>query len=228
MSAGTAAALITGRFAFLPFQRRTQDKSQAVGPKTTGEMAVWLTKHPILSDARAAGPDVGVCCMRKLQRANDSSIQATITAKLPSAHPNAAGTTYFDALQQDASFITTTNDPAGFTLIDTLAWGALGRESFSGARGGASLLGRANGSRCSARAHAHAPSSLRLAHSAQSIAPRRRGLCVPRRGIGRQHPRRVVLSGPTLPLKTNGALLRSGARAAADACAAHASRPCSV
>ena len=37
-----------------------------------------------------------------------------------------AGDTYFDSLQQDASFITTTNDPAGFTLIDTLAWGALG------------------------------------------------------------------------------------------------------
>jgi photosystem I reaction center subunit V len=37
-----------------------------------------------------------------------------------------AGTTYFDSLQQDASFITTTNDPAGFTLIDTFAWGALG------------------------------------------------------------------------------------------------------
>lgn len=38
----------------------------------------------------------------------------------------AAGTTYFDNLQQEASFITTTNDPAGFTLVDTLAWGALG------------------------------------------------------------------------------------------------------
>lgn len=73
VSAGTAAMLAVGRFAFLPFQRRTQDKSQAVGPKTTGS-------------------------------------------------------TYFDSLQQDASFITTTNDPAGFTIIDTLAWGALGRE----------------------------------------------------------------------------------------------------
>lgn len=63
--------LAVGRFAFLPFQRRTQDRSQAVGPKTTGS-------------------------------------------------------TYFDSLQQDASFITTTNDPAGFTIVDTLAWGALG------------------------------------------------------------------------------------------------------
>ncbi|KAI8472717.1 MAG: photosystem I reaction center subunit V [Monoraphidium minutum] len=71
VSAATAASLIVGRFAFLPFQRRTQDKSQAVGPKTTGS-------------------------------------------------------TYFDALQQDASFITTTGDPAGFTIIDTMGWGALG------------------------------------------------------------------------------------------------------
>lgn len=37
-----------------------------------------------------------------------------------------AGSTYFDSLQQEASFVTTTNDPAGFTIIDTLAWGALG------------------------------------------------------------------------------------------------------
>jgi len=72
VSAGTAAALVVGRFAFLPFQRRTNSSAAEVsGPKTTGD-------------------------------------------------------TYFDSLQQDASFITTTNDPAGFTLIDTLAWGALG------------------------------------------------------------------------------------------------------
>jgi photosystem I subunit V len=40
--------------------------------------------------------------------------------------PKTTGSTYFDNLQQEASFITTTNDPAGFTIIDTLAWGALG------------------------------------------------------------------------------------------------------
>lgn len=40
--------------------------------------------------------------------------------------PWLAGSTYFDSLQQEASFVTTTNDPAGFTIIDTLAWGALG------------------------------------------------------------------------------------------------------
>jgi len=72
VSASTAALLAVGRFAFLPFQRRTNSAAAEVsGPKTTGD-------------------------------------------------------TYFDSLQQDASFITTTNDPAGFTLIDTLAWGALG------------------------------------------------------------------------------------------------------
>jgi hypothetical protein len=37
-----------------------------------------------------------------------------------------AGSTYFDSLQQEARFVTTTNDPAGFTIIDTFAWGALG------------------------------------------------------------------------------------------------------
>ncbi|KAF8060105.1 hypothetical protein HT031_005044 [Scenedesmus sp. PABB004] len=42
------------------------------------------------------------------------------------AGPKTTGSTYFDSLQQEASFITTTNDPAGFTLIDTFAWGALG------------------------------------------------------------------------------------------------------
>eukprot|EP00878_Enallax_costatus_P040885 GHUV01047291.1.p1 GENE.GHUV01047291.1~~GHUV01047291.1.p1 ORF type:complete len:134 (+),score=36.71 GHUV01047291.1:182-583(+) len=42
------------------------------------------------------------------------------------AGPKTTGDTYFDSLQQEASFITSTNDPAGFTLIDTMAWGALG------------------------------------------------------------------------------------------------------
>jgi len=42
------------------------------------------------------------------------------------AGPKTTGGTYFDSLQQEASFITTTNDPAGFTIVDTLAWGALG------------------------------------------------------------------------------------------------------
>jgi photosystem I subunit V len=42
------------------------------------------------------------------------------------AGPKTTGSTYFDSLQTEASFITTTNDPAGFTLVDTLAWGALG------------------------------------------------------------------------------------------------------
>ncbi|WIA37126.1 hypothetical protein OEZ86_014089 [Tetradesmus obliquus] len=42
------------------------------------------------------------------------------------AGPKTTGSTYFDSLQQEASFITSTNDPAGFTLIDTMAWGALG------------------------------------------------------------------------------------------------------
>lgn len=36
VSGSTAAMLAVGRFAFLPFQRRTQAKSQEVGPKTTG------------------------------------------------------------------------------------------------------------------------------------------------------------------------------------------------
>jgi hypothetical protein len=44
------------------------------------------------------------------------------TARPPLAAPGPAGTTYFDSLQQDASFITTTQDPAGFTLIDVFAW----------------------------------------------------------------------------------------------------------
>lgn len=40
--------------------------------------------------------------------------------------PKTTGTTYFDNLQKPASFTLTTNDPAGFNIIDTFAWGALG------------------------------------------------------------------------------------------------------
>eukprot|EP00798_Chlamydomonas_sp_ICE-L_P027168 gene27168-2408_t len=36
------------------------------------------------------------------------------------------GSKYFDNLQKDASFITTTNDPDGFNLIDVFGWGSLG------------------------------------------------------------------------------------------------------
>lgn len=40
--------------------------------------------------------------------------------------PKSTGTTYFDKLSQDASFIKTTGDPEGFGIIDVFAWGALG------------------------------------------------------------------------------------------------------
>jgi hypothetical protein len=57
----------------------------------------------------------------------DASMGVCLTGVVfPMCFACLAGNTYFDSLQQDASFITTTNDPAGFTIIDTLAWGALG------------------------------------------------------------------------------------------------------
>lgn len=70
VSGATAAMLAVGRFAFLPYHRRSLAKSD-IGPKTTGS-------------------------------------------------------TYFDSLQKPASFTVTTNDPAGFTIIDLMGWGALG------------------------------------------------------------------------------------------------------
>ena len=43
--------------------------------------------------------------------------------------PTQNGETHFDAgdaRAKEASFITTTKDPAGFTLVDLLAWGSIG------------------------------------------------------------------------------------------------------
>ncbi|GAX78437.1 hypothetical protein CEUSTIGMA_g5878.t1 [Chlamydomonas eustigma] len=40
--------------------------------------------------------------------------------------PKTTGTTFFDDLQKPASFVLTSKDPAGFTLIDVFGWGALG------------------------------------------------------------------------------------------------------
>lgn len=40
--------------------------------------------------------------------------------------PKSTGTSYFDKLSQDASFIKSTGDPEGFGIIDVFAWGALG------------------------------------------------------------------------------------------------------
>jgi hypothetical protein len=52
--------LAVGRFAFLPFQRRTQDKSQAVGPKTTG--AFWRRCWLCVISGRAGGGIGGLLC----------------------------------------------------------------------------------------------------------------------------------------------------------------------
>ena len=46
--------------------------------------------------------------------------------------PKTTGSTYFDSLQKPASFTVTTNDPAGFTIIDVLGWGALGNATLAG------------------------------------------------------------------------------------------------
>jgi photosystem I subunit V len=43
--------------------------------------------------------------------------------------PTQNGETHFaagDVKAEEASFLNTTNDPAGFTLIDVMAWGSLG------------------------------------------------------------------------------------------------------
>jgi photosystem I subunit V len=43
--------------------------------------------------------------------------------------PTQNGQTHFqagDRLAEEVSFITNTNDPAGFTIVDVMAWGALG------------------------------------------------------------------------------------------------------
>lgn len=43
--------------------------------------------------------------------------------------PKQNGVTHFDAgdrLAEEVTFFTKTNDPAGFSLVDVMAWGALG------------------------------------------------------------------------------------------------------
>jgi len=43
--------------------------------------------------------------------------------------PKQNGVTHFaagDRLAEEASFVLKTNDPAGFTIVDVFAWGALG------------------------------------------------------------------------------------------------------
>ncbi|MEW5299172.1 MAG: hypothetical protein WDW38_005059 [Sanguina aurantia] len=40
--------------------------------------------------------------------------------------PKTTGTTFFDDLQKPATFTMSSNDPAGFNLIDVFGWGALG------------------------------------------------------------------------------------------------------
>jgi len=43
--------------------------------------------------------------------------------------PKQDGKTHFDAGDKraaEASFVTSTNDPAGFTIVDTLVWGSIG------------------------------------------------------------------------------------------------------
>jgi photosystem I reaction center subunit V len=65
------------------------------------------------------------CCCSLAHTLNDDT-SAILHLLPPLLLPFPAGSTYFDSLQQEASFITTTNDPAGFTLVDTMAWGALG------------------------------------------------------------------------------------------------------
>lgn len=78
-----------------------------------------VSPYVAVSAGTAAMLAVGRLAFLPFQRRTNSSA-ATVSG------PKTTGDTYFDSLQQDASFITTTNDPAGFTIIDTLAWGALG------------------------------------------------------------------------------------------------------
>jgi photosystem I subunit V len=52
--------------------------------------------------------------------------QRTRVKQADAVGPKSTGSTYFDKLSQDASFIKTTGDPEGFGIIDVFAWGALG------------------------------------------------------------------------------------------------------
>jgi hypothetical protein len=93
----------------------------------------WAPRPPVRAARRAAWDPIWSCAPAAGRTAapRRPSRPGADPPPPPPPHPLSSplpGSTYFDALQQDASFITTTNDPAGFTIIDTLAWGALGRE----------------------------------------------------------------------------------------------------
>eukprot|EP00195_Chlamydomonas_chlamydogama_P011362 CAMPEP_0202900436 /NCGR_PEP_ID=MMETSP1392-20130828/11630_1 /ASSEMBLY_ACC=CAM_ASM_000868 /TAXON_ID=225041 /ORGANISM="Chlamydomonas chlamydogama, Strain SAG 11-48b" /LENGTH=136 /DNA_ID=CAMNT_0049586819 /DNA_START=68 /DNA_END=478 /DNA_ORIENTATION=+ len=72
----------------------------------------------IISASTAAFLSIGRFVFLPYQR-REANFDATVG-------PKTTGTTFFDDLQKDASFTTSSKDPAGFTIIDVFGWGALG------------------------------------------------------------------------------------------------------
>ena len=62
---------------------------------------------------------------RGVEKAGEPSQTLTGPGNQPTTNANAGGT-FFDGLAKETQGALQTNDPAGFTIIDTLAWGSLG------------------------------------------------------------------------------------------------------
>ena len=73
----------------------------------------------VISGANALCLALGRCVFLPYQRAQVERVGA----------PTQNGQTHFaagDSRAEEASFIVSTNDPAGFTIVDLLAWGSIG------------------------------------------------------------------------------------------------------
>jgi len=99
----------------------TRAPCRAVRPARSSVKVNALATQLVISGATAALLGVGRFAFLPFQRRKVEQASDYAGPKGNQEKPS-----YFDSLQQEASFVTTTNDPAGFTIVDTLAWGALG------------------------------------------------------------------------------------------------------
>ena len=121
MSLANGAALAIGRFGFLPYQRRKIEEAGL--PLQNGETYVEagdklaeVRRHFSLSLSLSSSPRVGSLSSRS--PSSRPFADALTSPPPPSAFP------VLDIPQEAEVF--STKDPAGFTLIDTMAWGSIG------------------------------------------------------------------------------------------------------
>lgn len=128
ISAANATMLALGRFVFLPYQR---DRVSSLGVPA---QEVFHSNRPFVIHRNAPF----WCKIVDLVRidafpppiTSSHILSSFLYLQVASAGlPEQNGQTHLaagDRLAEEASFLMTTNDPAGFNLIDVMAWGALG------------------------------------------------------------------------------------------------------